>query len=651
MGRSKNARRSKRKCINSEEHRTSYSDITRRNELFERYYQAQTFIDSSEFQDFLTCLQLPLPTTFRITASDPQCAQHVENKFLKLTELINSTETLTDTLEIKKLNWYLYSSAWQINIGRFECKKQKEYNDLKQFFILHNELGLIRRQELVSMLPVLVLDVKPSHQVLDMCAAPGSKTSQIIECLHSDVNHKLPDGFLIANDVDRNRAYTLAHQLKSLHSPAVVVVNHDATCFPNIRLKQSLSNSVDGEECVYDNLLYDRILCDVPCTGDGTLRKAPEIWTKWNPAVSFNLHGIQHRIAQRALELLKPGGRMLYSTCSLNPIENESVVNRLLQNNKGAIRLIDINIDGVKMRPGVQEWRVMSKDGQFINSFDDCPEKLKNTINRWMFSDNTNDLRYCKRILPHDQNSGGFFLALLEKIQDIDNSSNINKSMRMAKKRKEELEKEGSFLSIDINNVPADIRSIRSLFSMEGLPFDQLLIRGKYDEPNNVYFVCDALKQIISLNSDRIKFLNCGVRIFARTSFAKHLPDTSLRLCDSGLPFAIKYCQQRVINLSAEDMILVLSNVLAKRTVFTENLQQKFAPTGCVILIYDSSKIDENDRSLIAMVVGMLTIDYLRPFIGKKSRYIYLSMMLSSEEADKICQKVNTEELEMTKCT
>ena len=87
---------------------------------------------------------------------------------------------------------------------------------------------------------------------------------------------------------------------------------------------------------------FDRILADVPCTGDGTMRKNPDIWPKWNPKHSHNLHGLQHRIGKRGLELLAVGGRLVYSTCSLNPVENEAVVARLVAEAAGAVRVVEV---------------------------------------------------------------------------------------------------------------------------------------------------------------------------------------------------------------------------------------------------------------------------------------------------------------------
>ena len=71
---------------------------------------------------------------------------------------------------------------------------------------------------------------------------------------------------------------------------------------------------------------FERVLCDVPCSGDGTMRKAPDIWRRWNTANGTGLHPLQLRITLHAAGLLTVGGRMIYSTCSLNPVEDEAVV-------------------------------------------------------------------------------------------------------------------------------------------------------------------------------------------------------------------------------------------------------------------------------------------------------------------------------------
>lgn len=110
------------------------------------------------------------------------------------------------------------------------------------------------------MIPVTLMQIEPDHKVLDMCAAPGSKTIQILEYLHRDGMQN--QGFLVANDTDMKRAYMLTYQAKRLNTPSLFVVNNDARFLPNLKIDNNNKN-----------MKYDRILCDVPCCGDGTFRK------------------------------------------------------------------------------------------------------------------------------------------------------------------------------------------------------------------------------------------------------------------------------------------------------------------------------------------------------------------------------------------
>lgn len=126
---------------------------------------------------------------------------------------------------------------------------------------LHTDNGNITRQEAVSMVPPLALDVQPHHYCLDMCAAPGSKTSQLLEV----VNRSLADederrhGLVVANDADTDRAYMLVHQCRRINSPLLVVTTHKGQLFPSTYPQ----HQKDGQ------LLFDRVLCDVPCSGQG----------------------------------------------------------------------------------------------------------------------------------------------------------------------------------------------------------------------------------------------------------------------------------------------------------------------------------------------------------------------------------------------
>ncbi len=104
---------------------------------------------------------------------------------------------------------------------------------------------------------------------------------------------------------------------------------------------------------------------------------------KWNAANSCNLHGVQYRIAKRGLELLEVGGRLVYSTCSLNPLEDEAVVHRLLKDAGGAVELVDAShlVPGLKFKKGLTKWVVANRDNtQFVESFDKVPDVSRSIL-------------------------------------------------------------------------------------------------------------------------------------------------------------------------------------------------------------------------------------------------------------------------------
>lgn len=233
-----------------------------------------------------------LPTTFRVTAYKGEAQTLLNiiksecfNDYLKgAADLKTSTGEDRNIAEPFALPWYPNEYAWQMELTRMDIRRSEAFYKLHNFLIAETSAGSISRQEAVSMIPPIVLDVKPHHKVLDMCAAPGSKTAQLIEYLHEGSENSNPTGFVMANDIDNDRCYMLVHQAKRLNSPCFVVTNHDSSAMPNVRVTNPLTKQVE-------DLQFDRVLCDVPCSGDGTLRKNPDIWQKWNNAQSSNLHG------------------------------------------------------------------------------------------------------------------------------------------------------------------------------------------------------------------------------------------------------------------------------------------------------------------------------------------------------------------------
>lgn len=181
------------------------------------------------------------------------------------------------------------------------------------------------------------------------------QTAQIIESLNpSSADGSIPQGLLIANDSDAKRCHMLVHQTGRMPSVGLGVTNWDASAFPTIRL-----------DARGTHLRFDRILADVPCTGDGTMRKNADIWGSWQATQGPALHPLQHRILVRAMTLLKPGGRMVYSTCSFNPVENEAVVAAGLRSfPAGEFAIIPQGEDvlpHLKRRPGLSRWKIASQ--------------------------------------------------------------------------------------------------------------------------------------------------------------------------------------------------------------------------------------------------------------------------------------------------
>jgi 16S rRNA C967 or C1407 C5-methylase (RsmB/RsmF family) len=311
--------------------------------------------------------------------------------------------------------WYPDNLAYQYNVCRAQIRKSESFKRFHNFLTSETEIGNVSRQESVSMIPPLLLDVQPHHQVLDMCAAPGSKTAQLIEAVHgADVDGEVSDGLVVANDADGKRAYMLVHQTKRLQSPCLLVTNHEAQFFPN------LFDPVTDEQ-----FKFDRILADVPCSGDGTLRKNPVIWRDWTTNNGSGLHILQLRILMRALSLLKVGGKVVYSTCSLNPIENEAVVAAAIKRCGGSVEIVNVSdqLPQLQRRSGLQTWKVPSvkEKGKLYSKYEEVENSDKVRITPSFFPPAESvGTEHCLRILPHLQNTGGFFVAVLKKLGELD---------------------------------------------------------------------------------------------------------------------------------------------------------------------------------------------------------------------------------------
>eukprot|EP00743_Colponemidia_sp_Colp-15_P004109 GILK01004435.1.p1 GENE.GILK01004435.1~~GILK01004435.1.p1 ORF type:complete len:737 (-),score=157.65 GILK01004435.1:66-2276(-) len=407
------------------------------SEWFKEYYQKQGIVTEEEWPLFLKSLLKPLPATFRINGNLPFAAKIRDRLLSDEMHVDAQADASNDEWSPPSvIPWYPDQFGWKLDASRQSLRSIPQLAKVHAFLVRESERGHISRQEAVSMIPPLFLNVQPSHKVLDMCAAPGSKTSQLLEALYAEeaATQRPPTGFVVANDADAKRANMLVHQLKRLNTPGFIVSHHDAQFFPSLHLPPSLApvtttvETDPNDQGLFPRILFDRILADVPCSGDGTLRKNPSLWRRWTPAQALGLHRIQTLIIVRAASLLEVGGLMVYSTCSFNPIENEAVVAELLRRSEGSMELVDASglLPELIRRPGLTDWSVQGRDENrtWLHSADEIPANRTRQLRASMFAPSAEELsrmhlHRCMRLLPQDQDSGGFFVALLRKVAKL----------------------------------------------------------------------------------------------------------------------------------------------------------------------------------------------------------------------------------------
>ncbi len=198
--------------------------------------------------------------------------------------------------------------------------------------------GKIYIQSLASMVPPLVLDPKQGEKVLDLTAAPGSKTSQIAALMNKE-------GELVANDSNKVRFFKLKHNLELLGAL-------DETGFLKLRMEDG--SHLCGE---YENY-FDKILLDAPCSAEARFVAGdPKTFGYWSEKKIKEMAYKQRKLLFSAWHALKPGGTLVYSTCTFAPEENEVQISRLLERYGDDVIVESIELNGVKTLPVVKEWK------------------------------------------------------------------------------------------------------------------------------------------------------------------------------------------------------------------------------------------------------------------------------------------------------
>lgn len=191
--------------------------------------------------------------------------------------------------------------------------------------------GYAYSQDPAAMFPALIAAIKPGQRVLDLCAAPGGKSTALGEELKGQ-------GLLVANDISHKRAKDLRENIERWGISNALVSNDDPA---------SLAKKFP--------FFFDLVLVDAPCSGEGMFRKNPAAISYWSPAYVLKCAQRQKEILKEAVKMIKPGGRLVYSTCTFSPEEDEEIVNWLVQNYNFKIKPLP-NFFSSKISHGHPEW-------------------------------------------------------------------------------------------------------------------------------------------------------------------------------------------------------------------------------------------------------------------------------------------------------
>jgi NOL1/NOP2/sun family putative RNA methylase len=281
-------------------------------------------------------------------------------KSIRCNELKITPENLKKRLEEK--SWVI-SQPWKEYPEVMIVENDLEPGELGR--ALEHLLGYYYIQELASMLPVIALEPKQDETILDLCSSPGSKTTQIASKMNNTGN-------IIANELSLGRIKILAANLERCGVSNTIITKKEGASFC-----KKLSR---------ENIFFDKILIDAPCSGEGTLRSTIKSYLMWNPNTINFLSKIQKTLVEAAVEILRPGGTLVYSTCTHAPEENVEIVDYLLKNFKN-LKIEKIKLP-INFRPGITKW----KEKEY-----------------------SEEVKHSCRIYPQDNDTEGFFIAKFKK--------------------------------------------------------------------------------------------------------------------------------------------------------------------------------------------------------------------------------------------
>lgn len=286
-------------------------------------------------------------------------------KIFRVNTLRNSVEGFLQWAHAEHSDWEIHPHIF--GTGIFSIDRKNREKPLGKSF--GHMQGRLYMQEASSCLPPLALDIQSGQKVLDMAAAPGSKTTQIAALMKNT-------GMLVVNEFSATRAKTLVFNMQKAGVHNALLTHFSGEKFGNLFPEY-----------------FDRILLDAPCTGEGTARKDKEALTHWSEKKILAAAKLQKSLLLSAFHALKPGGKLTYSTCTLGPEENEAVITFLQEQFPNTVVVLDLR----NIFPGAEKCEGIREYGG--RKFPDGRKML--------------------RIWPHIFNSEGFFVATIQKISSL----------------------------------------------------------------------------------------------------------------------------------------------------------------------------------------------------------------------------------------
>jgi hypothetical protein len=366
----------------------------------------------------------------------------------------------------------------------------------------------------------------------------------------------------------------------------------------------------------------------VPCSSDAAIRKLPNKWATWGTHESQSLHPLQATLCLRGLELLKVGGKMSYSTCSLSPIENEAVVASILQQCGDKIRLCKVELSGFRFQEGLTDWKMLNlKPAQECkvidesnaenpdqpisyfneyNNMDEIPEtesviRGKKHLRETMFASHYSaeikqELTKCLRVLPHHQDTSGFFITIMEKVKDFSNQPLLNKEeANESTDLPLSIQDKKTFNYVRCDPTDPDYQYLKSYFGLTDA-FDSRQLVSQDSSMNKIGFISKELSEYLYTDAyaNRLSIINLGVPIFTR-NHSKHMGGECIfRINQEGVINLVPYMTKRIVrtkNLTIFKRLMSLrySNISVCCKKDDPALYEaivKLNP-GCFVLVYE----------------------------------------------------------------